>query len=90
MMLRTETQAAPGQAEAQEEKVSGEQSSGLEEGEEELGKRVEERGEEVENVWRQVKSAEQFDQGCSVTRYSWSPVEARCKATRTNQETTSS
>ena len=60
----TKTQVAPGQAEAQEEKVSGEQVKGLE------GKL------EVED-WRQLGRAEQFDQGCSVTLYSCSPVEAR-------------
>ena len=62
----TKTQVAPGQAEAQEEKVSGEQVKGLE-GTLEV---------EVED-WRQLGRAEQFDQGCSVTRYSCSPVEAR-------------
>ena len=60
----TKTQVAPGQAEAQAEKVSGEQVKGLE------GKL------EVED-WRQLGRAEQFDQGCSVTLYSCSPVEAR-------------
>ena len=61
----TKTQVAPGQAEAQEEKVSGEQVKELE------GKEL-----EVED-WRQLGRAEQFDQGCSVTLYSCSPVEAR-------------
>ena len=65
----TKTQVAPGQAEAQEEKVSGEQVKEFE------GKEVEEE-EEVEE-WRQLGRAEQFDQGCSVTLYSCSPVEAR-------------
>ena len=60
----TKTQVAPGQAEAQEEKVSGEQVKELE-------------VEEVEEDWRQLGRAEQFDQGCSVTLYSCSPVEAR-------------
>ena len=64
----TKTQVAPGQAEAQEEKVSGEQVKEFE------GKEVE--AEEVEE-WRQLGRAEQFDQGCSVTLYSCSPVEAR-------------
>ena len=59
----TKTQVAPGQAVAQEEKVSGEQVKEFE------GKEVEE--------WRQLGRAEQFDQGCSVTLYSCSPVEAR-------------
>ena len=64
----TKTQVAPGQAEAQEEKVSGEQVKEFD------GKEVE--AEEVEE-WRQLGRAEQFDQGCSVTLYSCSPVEAR-------------
>ena len=66
-MFLTKTQVAPGQAEAQEEKVSGEQSSGLEGGE----------IKEEEKVGRQLGRAEQFDHGCSVTLYSCSPVEAR-------------
>ena len=61
----TKAQVAPGQAEAQEEKVSGEQVKGLE---------VKEVG-EVE--WRQLGRAEQFDQGCSVTLYSCLPAEVR-------------
>ena len=64
LMFLTKTQVAPGQAEAQEEKVSGEQVKELE-------------GKFEEEDWRQVGRAEQFDQGCSVTLYSCSPVEAR-------------
>ena len=64
----TKTQVAPGQAEAQEEKVSGEQVKEFEDKEVEA---------ELVEEWRQLGRVEQFDQGCSVTLYSCSPVEAR-------------